>query len=285
VAGEADGIRLQKVLASAGVGSRRHGEELIAAGRVRVDGKVVREQGMRVDPEQAVIEVDGERVVTRTGMVHLAFNKPRGVLSAMSDDRGRPTVADYVTEHGPGLFHVGRLDADSEGLLIVTNDGDLAHRLTHPSFGVSKTYLVEVTGPLGRDTMRRLTKPIELGDGPATVDSARIIDEAPTGNRVLIEIVIHEGRKHVVRRVMDAVGHPVRRLVRTEIGPVHVGTLRAGRVRHLTRHEVAVLYRSTEPEGEYETEAESQPARARPQRATDMSATSSQCTDVTDDGR
>lgn len=237
-------MRLQKVLAAAGVGSRRHNEELIAAGRVRVDGKVVREQGLRVHAESATIEVDGVRVVTRSGLVHLALNKPRGVVSTMSDDRGRATIADLIVDHGPGLFHVGRLDADSEGLLLVTNDGPLAHRLAHPSFGVSKTYLVEVPGPIGRDLLRTLRKGVELDDGPVAVDDARVVEAA--GSRVMLRVTLHEGRKHVVRRMMDAVGHPVRRLVRTDIGPVTLGTLKAGRVRHLTRHEVGVLYQHVE---------------------------------------
>ncbi|WP_131746456.1 pseudouridine synthase [Frankia sp. Cppng1_Ct_nod] len=238
---KAEGVRLQKVLAAAGLGSRRHSEELIAAGRVRVDGRVVEAQGMRVDPETAVIEVDGTRVVTRAGLMHLALNKPAGVLSAMSDDRGRPTVADLVADFGPGLFHVGRLDADSEGLLLVTNDGDLAHRLSHPSFGVAKTYLVEVSGPLGRDVPRWLRAGVTLTDGPVEVDAVRIVSSS--GPRVMLEITLHEGRKHVVRRLMDAVGHPVRRLVRTRIGPVYLGSLRAGTTRHLSRAEVGALYR------------------------------------------
>jgi 23S rRNA pseudouridine2605 synthase len=236
-----EGVRLQKVLAAAGVGSRRHSEELIAAGRVRVDGAVVREQGRRVDPETAVIEVDGERIVTRAGLVHLALNKPRGVLSAMSDDRGRPTVADLLTEFGGGLFHVGRLDADSEGLLLVTNDGELAHRLTHPSYSVPKTYLVEVSGPLRREVPRALRVGVELDDGPARADSVRVVDNA--NGRVMLEIVVHEGRKRIVRRMLVSVGYPVHRLVRTRLGAVSLGTLRAGRARHLTRHEIGALYR------------------------------------------
>lgn len=237
-----DGIRLQKVLASAGVGSRRHNEELIDAGRVRVDGKVVREQGRRVDPETAVIEVDGERVVTRTGLVHLALNKPRGVVSTMSDPEDRPTITDLLTEFGanPGLFHVGRLDVDSEGLLLVTNNGELAHRLTHPSYQVPKTYQVQINGPLRKETMRRLHTGIELSDGPVRVDRARIVDQV--GAQILLEIVLHEGRNRIVRRMMEEVGHPVVRLLRTEFGPVHLGTLRSGRVRHLTRHEVGALH-------------------------------------------
>jgi 23S rRNA pseudouridine2605 synthase len=236
-----DGIRLQKVLAAAGVGSRRHGEELIAAGRVRVDGAVVREQGMRVDPERVVIEVDGERVVTRSGLVHLALNKPQGVLSAMSDDRGRPTVADLLADYPPGLFHVGRLDSDSAGLLLVMNDGELAHRLMHPSYRVAKTYLVEVPGPLRRDVIRRLRSGVDLDDGPAAADGVRVV--GTSGSRVMVEVTLHEGRNHIVRRMMDAVDHPVRRLVRTRIGPVLLGNLASGRARHLTRHEVGILYR------------------------------------------
>jgi 23S rRNA pseudouridine2605 synthase len=237
-----EGVRLQKVLAAAGVGSRRHNEELIDAGRVRVDGKVVREQGRRVDPETAVIEVDGERVVTRSGLVHLALNKPRGVLSTMSDPQGRPTIADLLTEFGAGagLFHVGRLDADSEGLLLVTNNGELAHRLTHPSYEVPKTYQVQINGPLRRETMRVLHTGVQLSDGPVRVDRARIIDQA--GSQILLEIVVHEGRNRIVRRMLEEVGHPVVRLLRTELGPVHLGNLRSGRARHLTRHEVGALH-------------------------------------------
>jgi 23S rRNA pseudouridine2605 synthase len=236
-----EGIRLQKVLAAAGVGSRRHSEDLIARRRVKVNGTVVREQGMRVDPETDVIEVDGQRVVTRTGLVHLACNKPRGMISSMADEAGRPSLGDLVADRAERLFHVGRLDADSEGLILLTNDGDLAHRLMHPSFEVDKTYLVEVPGPVGREVLRRLRKGVELEDGPARADDVRVLEAA--GNRVLLEMTLHEGRKHIVRRMLEEVGHPVRQLVRTRIGPVHIGTLRAGRVRHLTRYEVGALYR------------------------------------------
>src|SRR5919198_5333434 len=163
-------VRLQKVLAAAGLGSRRACEELIAAGRVTVDGEVA-ELGNRVDPRTAVIHVDGDRVVVRDDLVYLALNKPRGVLSAMSDARGRRTLADLVGDRPERLFHVGRLDADSEGLLLLTNDGDLAHRLMHPSFGVAKTYLATVPGPVPRTIGRRLREGIELDDGPAAVDA------------------------------------------------------------------------------------------------------------------
>ena len=232
------------MLAAAGVGSRRACEELIAAGRVTVDGRTAR-LGDRADPTTSVIHVDGERVVTDTRMVYLALNKPRGVVSTMSDERGRPGIADLLGPSVPQrVYHVGRLDADSEGLLLLTNDGDLAHRLMHPSYGVAKTYLAEVPGPVPRGLGRRLRAGIELDDGPAAVDSFRVVDA--TGRRALVEITLHEGRKHIVRRLMEAVGHPVRRLVRTAVGPVKLGDLRSGRWRHLTRTEVAALFRAAE---------------------------------------
>lgn len=239
---ETDGIRLQKVLAEAGVGSRRACEQLIDQGRVEVDGKVVRTQGLRVDPQQAEIRVDGLRVVTARDLVHLALNKPKGVVSTMSDPEGRPSLGEYVADRRERLFHVGRLDADSEGLLLLTNDGELAHRLAHPSFGVAKTYLAEVAGPLPRDVGRRLREGVELDDGPASVDSFRVVGNA--AGRVMVEVVLHEGRKHLVRRLLTAVGHPVQRLVRLRIGPVTLGDLRPGRTRALTRAEVGELYQA-----------------------------------------
>ncbi|GAC1324222.1 MAG: pseudouridine synthase [Mycobacteriales bacterium] len=231
---------MQRVLAMAGLGSRRHCEELIAAGRVEVDGQRVSVQGMRVDPGRAVIRVDGERLATASHLVHLALHKPAGVLSAMSDDRGRPTVGDIVADRTERLFHVGRLDADTEGLLLLMNDGELAHRLSHPSYEVAKTYLAEVAGPVARDVGRRLRRGVDLEDGTVAVDSFKLVGSA--GSRVMVELIVHEGRKHVVRRLLETVGHPVSRLVRTSVGPVQLGTLKAGRVRHLTRHEVGALY-------------------------------------------
>jgi 23S rRNA pseudouridine2605 synthase len=237
------GVRLQKVLAAAGVGSRRACEELIAAGRVEVDGRQVREMGVRVDPTTAVIRVDGMRVITGdAGLVHLALNKPPGVVSTMSDPQGRPSLGDYAGDQaGTRLFHVGRLDAETEGLILLTNDGDLAHRLAHPSFGVPKTYVAEVSGPVARGVGRQLRAGIELEDGVVAVDGFRVVGRA--GGRVMVELVLHEGRKHVVRRLLDAVGHPVHRLVRTAIGPITLGDLRPGRSRNLTRDEVGRLYR------------------------------------------
>jgi 23S rRNA pseudouridine2605 synthase len=240
---EQSGIRLQKVLVSAGLGSRRACEEMIAEGRVTVDGEVA-ELGRRVDPSTAVIHVDGDRIVVREDLVYLALNKPRGVLSAMSDSRGRRTVGDLVADQPERLFHVGRLDADSEGLLLLTNDGELAHKLMHPSFGVLKTYLATVPGPVGREVGRRLRAGVELEDGPARADRFRVVQTA--GKQAIVEVVLHEGRKHIVRRLLAEVGHPVSRLVRTQIGPVHLGGQRAGTLRPLTRGEVAELHRLAE---------------------------------------
>jgi 23S rRNA pseudouridine2605 synthase len=233
-------VRLQKVLSRAGVASRRAAEDLIAQGRVMVDGAVVTEFGRRVDPDTAVIHVDGVRVVVRDDLVYLAFNKPRGVHTTMSDDRGRPCVGDYVRDRDERLFHVGRLDADTEGLLLLTNDGDLAHRLMHPSFVVTKTYLAEVPGSVPRGVGHRLRQGIDLEDGPVTVDAFRVVDTS--GGRAMVEVVLHEGRNHIVRRLLDEVGHPVRRLVRTQIGDVHLGSQRAGSLRVLTRAEVGSLF-------------------------------------------
>jgi 23S rRNA pseudouridine2605 synthase len=233
--------RLQKVLAAAGVGSRRACEELIAAGRVTVDGRVAA-LGDKVDPTQAEIYVDGERIVTDARLVYLAMNKPRGVVSTMDDERGRAALADYLGNLPQRVFHVGRLDADSEGLLLLINDGSLAHRLTHPSYGVAKTYLVEVPGPVRRGLGKQLLSGVELEDGPARADAFRVVDSIP--GRVLVEVVIHEGRKHIVRRLLAECGYPVTRLVRTAIGPIRLGDLKAGRTRRLTSAEVAALFKA-----------------------------------------
>ena len=250
---KADGVRLQKVLAQAGVASRRASEDMIAAGRVSVDGTVVREMGRRIDPETAVVHVDGSRIVLNDDMVYLALNKPRGLLSTMSDDMARPCVGDLIVERGimeehfdgnarSRLFHVGRLDAETEGLLLLTNDGDLGHRLMHPSYEVEKTYMAEVMGQPPRDLGKRMRAGIELDDGVVAVDSFKLIDSTP--GRSMIELKIHEGRKHVVRRLLDEVGFPVQRLVRTAIGDVSLGDQRPGKFRPLNQQEVGSLYRS-----------------------------------------
>jgi 23S rRNA pseudouridine2605 synthase len=234
------GVRLQKVLAAAGVGSRRHCEELIGAGRVEVDGQTVRRFGARVDPEHQIIRVDGKRIPARQDIVYLAFNKPPKVLTAMSDDRGRKTVADFLGDRAERLFHVGRLDYDTEGLMLLTNDGELAHRLAHPSYEVAKTYLADVPGPVSRDLGRRLATGVELEDGVAVADRFRVLEQA--GSRALVEITLHEGRKHIVRRMLAEVGYPVSRLVRTTVGPVKLAGLRPGATRDLTTKEIGELY-------------------------------------------
>jgi 23S rRNA pseudouridine2605 synthase len=233
--------RLQKVLAAAGVGSRRACEDLIFRRRVTVDGRVA-QLGDKVDPATAVIHVDGERLVTDTRLVYLAMNKPRGVVSTMADEKGRSALADFLGRVEERVYHVGRLDADSEGLLLLTNDGTLAHRLMHPSYGVPKTYLCEVAGPLPRNVGRRLLAGVDLEDGPAKVDAFRVVDTL--GRTAQVEITLHEGRKHIVRRLLDEVGHPVSRLVRTAIGPIRLGDLRPGRTRRLTNAEVAALFKA-----------------------------------------
>jgi len=234
------GVRLQKVLAAAGVGSRRHCEELIGAGRVEVDGQVVRRFGARVDPEHQIIRVDGKRIPARQDVVYLAFNKPRGVLTAMSDDRGRKTIVDFLGMRAERLFHVGRLDYDTEGLMLLTNDGELAHRLAHPSYEVAKTYWAEVPGPVPRDLGRRLQAGVELEDGVAVADKFRVLEQS--GGRAMVEITLHEGRKHIVRRMLAEVGHPVSRLLRTTVGPIRLGALRPGATRDLTTKEIGELY-------------------------------------------
>ncbi len=235
-----DGVRLQKLLAAAGVGSRRTCESLITAGRVEVDGHLVTELGVRIDPRKQTVNVDGSRVTLDESRVYLAFNKPLGVVSTMSDDLDRPCVGDYVSNRKERLFHVGRLDADTEGLLLLTNDGELAHRLQHPSYGVLKTYLAQIPGPVPRDMGRALREGIELPDGPVKVDSFKLVDSAP--GRALVELQLHEGRKHVVRRLLEAVGHPVITLVRTDVGPIRLGDLRSGRMRALNQPEIGQLY-------------------------------------------
>lgn len=243
------GIRLQKVLANAGVASRRASEELIAAGRVSVDGDVVRVQGMRIDPARAVVRVDGERIPVVSGQIYLALNKPEGTVSTMSDPEGRPCIGDMVAERPERLFHVGRLDIETEGLIVVTNDGEAAHRLSHPSFEVPKVYRAVVTGPVPRDLGRRLKAGIELEDGPVSVDDFRVVDQV--GREAQIELTLHSGRNRVVRRMMAEVGLPVRRLVRLQFGPIRLGRLHSGGARILTRHEQGALLdfldMSTEP--------------------------------------
>jgi 23S rRNA pseudouridine2605 synthase len=234
-----DGVRLQKLLAAAGVGSRRVCENLISDGRVEVDGHIVTELGVRIRPDQTV-HVDGVKVQLDESRVYFAFNKPLGVVTTMNDELGRINIGDYVGDRNERLFHVGRLDADTEGLLILTNDGELAHRLQHPQYGVLKTYLAQIRGPVPRDIGKQLRAGIQLEDGMASVDSFRIVDSQP--GKALVEVILHEGRKHIVRRLLDAVGHPVLSLVRVQVGPITLGDTKPGKMRKLNKQEIGKLY-------------------------------------------
>ena len=234
-----DGVRLQTLLASAGVGSRRACEQMITEGRVEVDGHVVSELGVRINSEQ-VVHVDGVRVTLDESRVYLAFNKPLNVVTSMNDDLGRIDIGDYFGDRKERLFHVGRLDSDTEGLLLLTNDGDLAHRLQHPKYGVLKTYLAQIRGPVPRDLGKRLREGIELEDGPVKVDSFRVVDHQP--GKAIVEVVLHEGRKHIVRRMLAEAGFPVLSLVRTQIGPIRLGDTKPGKFRRLTKGEVGDLH-------------------------------------------
>jgi 23S rRNA pseudouridine2605 synthase len=231
--------RLQKVLAEAGVASRRACEAIIAAGRVEVDGEVVTQLGARVDPETAVIRVDGRRIPVAAEKTYLVVNKPRGVVSSMADERGRRDLRALVGERSERLFHVGRLDTDTEGLLVLTNDGEFAHRMAHPSFELTKTYVAQVEGVVRPATVRRVSAGVTLDDGSVHPDAFRVIDSA--GGKSMVELTIHEGRNRIVRRLLAEVGHPVIRLSRTAIGPIALGGLRAGDVRELTQGELGLL--------------------------------------------
>jgi len=236
-----EGERLQKVLARVGIGSRRVCEDLIAEGRVRVDGDIA-VLGRRVDPETALIEVDGAPVGVRPDLVHYVLNKPAGVVTTANDPQGRPTVVGLVPDE-PRVFPVGRLDADTEGLLLLTNDGELAHRLTHPSYGVEKEYVAEVEGLPTRAVLRHLREGVELDDGPTAPARATLIDPS------VVRLTIHEGRNRQVRRMCEAVGHSVVRLVRTRIGPLADRSLAPGTWRELTGDEVRSLQRAVAEPG------------------------------------
>jgi 23S rRNA pseudouridine2605 synthase len=232
-------IRLQKLLAQSGVASRRKCEELMLAGLVEVDGEVVTRLGTRVDPTAAVIRVDGKRLPPVSAHVYLVLNKPRGVVSTMSDPEGRRTLSDFVGDRPERLFHVGRLDTDTEGLILLTNDGDFAQRVAHPSYELDKTYVAEVDGVVAKATVKRLLAGVTLEDGPVEVSAAKVV--STSADRSIVEVVIHEGRNRIVRRLLDEVGHPVRKLTRTAIGPVLLRGLRRGDLRELTLDELGVL--------------------------------------------
>ncbi|WP_405579865.1 pseudouridine synthase [Streptomyces sp. NBC_01190] len=240
---EQEGERLQKVLARAGMGSRRACEELIEQRRVEVNGKIVTEQGLRVDTDKDEVKVDGLTVATQT-YLFFALNKPAGVVSTMEDPDGRQCLGDYVTNRETRLFHVGRLDTETEGLILLTNHGELAHRLTHPRYGVQKTYLAAIQGPLPRDLGKQLKTGIELEDGWARADHFRIVQN--TGKNYLVEVTLHEGRKHIVRRMLAEAGFPVDKLVRTSFGPIPLGDQKSGWLRRLTNTEVGMLMREVD---------------------------------------
>lgn len=241
--------RLQKLLADAGVASRRAAERLILEGRVRVNGNIVRELGSRADPERDDVSVDGIEVETRPLRVYLILHKPRGYVTTAHDEQGRKTVMDLVYKTRERVYPVGRLDLDSEGLLLLTNDGELAQRLTHPRHAVEKEYLALVRGTPDDEALRRLRRGVTLDDGrttaPALIEHARSPggEPAPEGHSWL-RVVLSEGRKRQVRRMCDAAGHPVERLIRTRIGPLRLRGLVPGRVRELTPQEVARLRES-----------------------------------------
>ncbi|MDR0991191.1 MAG: rRNA pseudouridine synthase [Propionibacteriaceae bacterium] len=233
-------MRLQKVLAAAGVASRRASEELIADGRVEVNGQVVTVLGTRVNPATDHIRVDGSRLPPQRHHLYFVLNKPRGVVSTLSDPQGRPTLAEYLPPRVGRLFHVGRLDTDTSGLIVLTNDGDLAQRLSHPQYEVSKTYMVEVDGAVDRATLQRLSQGVRLEDGLMKPDQVKLIDS--TGQKSLLKVTLHSGRNRVVRRLFEAVGHPVRKLARVRIGPIRLGHLPVGQTRPLTRLELGELF-------------------------------------------
>ena len=225
-----DGVRLQKLMAQAGVASRRVCEEMITEGRVTVNGEVVTELGVRVDPSKVTVQVDGMTVQTNDKLVYMAFNKPAGVVlrSSMSER----------------VFHVGRLDVETEGLLLLTNDGELANRLTHPSYEVPKTYLVQVPGPMEPGVGAAMKKGIRLEDGVTRVDEFKLVDSTP--GHVLVEVTIHSGKNRIVRRLFDAVGYPVERLVRVEMGPIRIGSQKQGTIRNLSKVEIGHLLASVD---------------------------------------
>ncbi|MFA4897774.1 pseudouridine synthase [Microbacterium sp.] len=240
-----EGVRLQKVLAAAGVASRRVVEQYIVEGRIRVNGVVVEELGRRIDPETDLVDVDGTAIQLDVSKRYVMLNKPTGVVSTMKDENGRPDLRRFTEEWEERLYNVGRLDAETSGLLILTNDGELAHVLAHPSFGVTKVYIAKVEGVVTAQTIQKLTTGFDLDDGFIKADKARLLD-ASTGSATgkpasLVELTLHSGRNRIVRRMMAAVGHPVTELVRRQFGPLHLGTLPAGKTRELSKIECGAL--------------------------------------------
>jgi 23S rRNA pseudouridine2605 synthase len=238
-----EGVRLQKVLAAAGVASRRVCEDMIVAGQVKVNGKVVTELGTRIDPEVDKVIVKGTPIQLDVTKVYLMLNKPLGVVSSMQDEHGRPDLSQYAIDYDR-VFNVGRLDADTTGLLLLTNDGDLAHKLMHPSFEVPKTYQAKVHGQITQPILNKLIAGIELEDGPIKADKARLL--SASGNHSLVEIEIHSGKNRIVRRMFESLGFPVVALVRRAFGPLHLGHLNSGHIRQLSKIELGALLKAAD---------------------------------------
>lgn len=235
-------IRLQKILADAGVASRRKAEEMILEGRVKVDGKVIRVLGSKVDPNKSEVEVDGELIHQQKSKIYLALNKPRGILSTLSDPENRPHLGDLLQDRRERLFHVGRLDKESEGLLLLTNDGDLAHRATHPSFSLPKNYLLELRGSVSKEIADAFRQGIELDDGMAKVDKLTVLPGQP--GRTLFDVVIHDGRNQILRRMAEATGLTIERLIRIGMGPIKLGELTPGKWREIKGAELLSLQKA-----------------------------------------
>ena len=235
-------IRLQKILADAGIASRRASEQLILDGRVSVDGNQIFELGSKFDPEISKVEVDGEAIKLNKVKTYLAFYKPRGVISTMSDPEGRPNLGDFFEERNERLFHVGRLDKESEGLILLTNDGTLTHRATHPSYGMNKKYLLEIEGQFLKEHIDQLLKGVVLEDGMARALEVKVVREVNPKHH-WVEVSLHEGRFHIIRRMFEFLEIEVIRLIRTEFGPISIGEIKEGRWRALNSVELDNLYK------------------------------------------
>jgi 23S rRNA pseudouridine2605 synthase len=234
-------IRLNKIIADAGIASRRAADQLILEGRVSVDGQVVLELGNKFDPEISEIKVDGESLNINKSKTYLAFHKPSGVISTMSDPEGRSNLGDYFKDRKDRLYHVGRLDKDSEGLILLTNDGELAHRATHPSYGLEKRYLVEIEGEFNKQLSDQLLQGVRLEDGLAR--AVKVVHaRAVSKNHHWVEITIHEGRYHIIRRLIESLGLKVMRLIRLDFGPITLGEMKPGRHRVLNSQEMTNLF-------------------------------------------
>ena len=234
-------IRLNKIIADAGIASRRAADQLILEGRVSVDGQVVLELGNKFDPEISDIKVDGESLNINKSKTYLAFHKPLGVISTMSDPEGRSNLGDYFKDRKDRLYHVGRLDKDSEGLILLTNDGELAHRATHPSYGLEKRYLVEIEGEFNKQLSDQLLQGVRLEDGLAR--AVKVVHaRAVSKNHHWVEITIHEGRYHIIRRLIESLGLKVMRLIRLDFGPITLGEMKPGRHRVLNSQEMTNLF-------------------------------------------